>query len=171
MYTNVKKMYNAYMDIKKYIHQSNLIENIDDKAYDKQSLLAWNWLKKQEELTFGVVCKLQKMITLLQDDLMPHQRGYTRSTSKVNVYIGDKTAPAWWLVDGMLDNWLLDMKEYWQTLDPIEMHIRYEKCHPWVDGNGRSGRMLLWHHELRLGHIPTLFMNSKKHEEYYPLFR
>lgn len=158
------------LDIKQYIHESNLIESIDDLAYDKQSLVAWNWFKKQPELTFSNICKLQKMITLLQDDLRTDQRGYTRSMSKINVYIGDKIAPSWWLVDDLLNNWLLDMKENWQNLDPIEMHKRYEHVHSFADGNGRSGRMALWWHELKLGQKPTLFLNSEKFEKYYPLF-
>src|SRR3990167_2157994 len=156
-------------DIKQYVHESNLIENIDDKAFDKQSLAAWSFISEEKELNFSNVCKLQKMITLLHDDLLPHQKGYTRSMSKTNVYIGGKLAPAWWLVDGLLNNWLLDMND-WKTLDPIEMHTRYEAIHPWSDGNGRSGRMLLWHHELKIGKKPTLFLNSEKHEKYYPLF-
>lgn len=158
------------MNIKEYIRQSNLIENIDDPAYDKQSMVAWNYLKKQKHLDRNIICGLQKRVTLLQDDLMPHQRGYTRSMSKVSVYVGGKVAPAWWLVDGLLDNWVFDMEEHRKTIDPIEMHIRYEKIHPFCDGNGRSGRMLLWWHELKLGRTPTLFLNREKYEKYYPLF-
>lgn len=156
--------------MKKYIHESNLIESIDDPAYDKQGMIAWNYLKKQSELNFSVIMKVQKTITLLQDDLQPHQRGYSRSTSKVNVFIGGHIAPSWWLVDDMLNNWLLDIKENWQTLDPIEMHLRFEHIHPFADGNGRTGRMLLWWHEIKLEQKPTLFLNSEKYDKYYPLF-
>lgn len=159
------------MDMLPYIHESNLIEDVDDPQEDQQSLIAWDYLKKQDELSHGTIQKVQKIITLNQADLSPHQRGYYRSMSKVNVHIGEHAAPAWWLVDALMDNWLLDIKEYWQTLDPIEMHIRFEYAHPFADGNGRTGRYLLWWHELRLGKIPTLFLNSEKQEKYYPLFQ
>lgn len=161
------------MDIEKYIHESNLIEGINNPEYDKQSMVAWGGLSTivRRDLTVSDILSTQKIITLLQDDLLPHQRGYTRSMSKVNVYIGDSVAPSWWLVDDMLNNWLLDMKENWQNLDPIEMHIRFEHIHPFADGNGRTGRMLLWHHQIRQGKTPTLFTNAKKYDEYYPLFQ
>lgn len=158
-------------DVKKYIHESNLIENINDPEFDKQSLAAWNYLKKQKELTHGVIQKVQKMITLLQPNLQPHHRGYYRSMAKVDVYVGGEAAPSWTLVDALISNWLLDMKEKWQEIDPIGMHIRYENYHVFIDGNGRSGRMLLWWHQLKLGQTPTLFLNSQKYEKYYPLFQ
>lgn len=158
-------------DMIKHFHESNLIEGIDNPLYDAQVAFAWDYISKVKELNRSSVCKIQKIITLLQDDLMPHQRGYTRSMSKVNVYIGDHVAPSWWLVDGMLDNWLLDMKEHWQTLTPKEMHIRYEHIHPFADGNGRSGRMLMWWHEKKLGLEPSLILNETKYKEYYPWFQ
>lgn len=157
-------------DIEKYIRESNLIEGIDDPEFDKQGLYAWEELIKHEKPNNSNIRKTQKTITLLQDDLAPHQRGYTRSMSKVNVYIGTKVMPSWAMVDDMLNNWLLDMDEMWETVSPIVMHIRFEHIHPFVDGNGRTGRMLLWHHEIRQGKTPTLFLNSEKSKKYYPLF-
>lgn len=157
-------------DIKQYIHESNLIEEINDPEYDEQSLVAWNFIKGVEELNFDNICKVQKLNTLLQDDLRPHECGYTRSTAKITVWIGGKPAPVWWLVDGLLQNFILDMKEYWESLDPLKMHVRFEKIHPFADGNGRTGRMILWWHELKRDQKPTLFLNSEKNQKYYRLF-
>lgn len=39
-------------------------------------------------------------------------------------------------------------------LDPYEAHVRYETIHPFIDGNGRSGRALWLWHMLRDGRDP-----------------
>lgn len=45
---------------------------------------------------------------------------------------------------------LLDNMAEWS---PYEAHVAYEQLHPFMDGNGRSGRALwLW----KMGHVPQL---------------
>ena len=144
------------------IHQSNLIEGYDSADYDKQSLLAWKRLQPLKSLTHYDIIKTQKIITLLQDDIAPDQRGYYR---KVNVRVGNYIAPNHTMVTILMDNWLNDCK----TLEPMEAHIRFEKIHPFIDGNGRTGRMLMWWHEVKLGLQPTLIKNSEKQDYYKEL--
>lgn len=150
-----------------WIRESNLIEGIDDPEEDKQSLHAWEFLSKEPELTHGVICKTQKLITLHQKDLVGWMRGYYRSVNGIEVWVGEKVAPSPRLVEALMNNWILD----YEDLSPIEAHIRFEHTHPFVDGNGRTGRMLLWWCELKIGQEPTLFLNSEKFEKYYPLFK
>lgn len=151
--------------MEQHIHESNLIENIDDPAEDAQSLLAWEWLKEQPDLSHGVICKVQKMITLHQP-LMPHQRGYYRDLSKTNVFIGKEVAPHYNIVPHLMENWLLDYK----LMPPVEMHIRFERAHPFVDGNGRTGRMLMWWMQLKRGQEPWL-IEARNKQSYYGLFK
>ena len=68
----------------------------------------------------------------------------------------------------LMDNWFQDMIQY-RKKDPKEMHIRFEKIHPFADGNGRTGRMLMWWHEIKLEREPTLILNAEK-EKYYKWF-
>lgn len=152
-----------------HIHQSNLIEGYDDPEFDKQLWVAWELLQNKQVLTEDVVRKVQKIATLRQTDLRPDERGYTRSMSKVNVHVGDHVAPSWWLVDGMLSNWLMDMAMHMETLDPREMHVRFEHIHPFVDGNGRTGRLLMWWHEIKQGKEPLL-INFEDRWGYYEWF-
>lgn len=157
--------------MEKHIHESNLIENIDSTKEDKQSLLAWDWLKDQDELTKGIICRIQKIITINQTDLRADQRGYYRSHSKVNVGISGTTVwfPPWALVDVMMAEWVEQHGK--GATDSLTAHIRFEKIHPFRDGNGRTGRMLMWWSQRKNGTDPTLFLNSTKFEKYYPLFK
>jgi Fic family protein len=148
--------------MRRLLGESNAIEDIFDPAEIEQSLLAWHDLISRETLSHGAICHTQKVITLHQDDLMPHQRGYYRSMSKVNIIVGNYHPPMAYMVDGRMDNWLLD----YEALGPWEAHVRFEKIHPFVDGNGRTGRMLMWWQEVKLGQEPTVIMAADR-QAYY----
>ena len=50
-------------------------------------------------------------------------------------------------------------------------HIEYEKCHPFSDGNGRSGRILMNLQRLELG-LPILIIHvGQEQQKYYQWFR
>jgi Fic family protein len=52
-----------------------------------------------------------------------------------------------------------------------EAHHRYERIHPFVDGNGRSGRLLVLYVLRYLRISPVLFTANDRHHTYYPCFR
>ena len=153
-------------NVKEYIRESNLIESIDDRKEDKQSLAAWNFLSEQDKLSKRTLRTLHELITLNQ--MSDDERGTFRNELRINVFIGGHMAPPHYMVGGLIDNWLLDYAE--GAEEPIIAHIKYEHIHCWADGNGRTGRMLLWWHELKNGTKPTLFKASEKYEKYYTLF-
>lgn len=148
-----------------HIHNSNLIENIDDPKEDKRSLKAWEYLKDQPVISQPVLLELHKMITRKQ--LSRSEAGHYR---KVGVHVGGRMCPHPMIAQGQIYGWLNEMFDSWRTLDPKDMHIRFEKIHPFVDGNGRTGRMLMWWHEMKLGYIPTLIDFSNR-RAYYDWFK
>lgn len=151
-------------DMANHIHNSNLIENIDSEREDAQSLQAWSFLIMHPQLTHGVICQLQKMITINQSHLAPDQRGYYRDRSQINVTVGRRTCPAYQDVPHMMDDWILG-----QHRDPKAQHIKFEVIHPFVDGNGRTGRMLMWWMEFKQGKEPTL-LDIEERQKYYGWF-
>lgn len=153
--------------MEKHIRESNLIEGIDDRKEDRQSMKAWLWLLTQKKLDHSIIGQLQKIITKNQNDLVFNQRGFYRDVSKINVSIGNFAGADFRMVKMFMDNWILDYKK----LEPIEAHIRFEKIHPFVDGNGRTGRMIMWWQELHTGKLPTLFYAHERQKKYYALFK
>lgn len=149
-----------------YIHQSNLIEGINSPDEDAQGERAWEYLKDQTEITNRVICMVQRIITKLDDNLEPSEKGYYRDHTRQNVYVGSYAAPHWSMVQGLMDNWVLDAPEQ----APLEAHIRFERIHPFVDGNGRTGRMLMWWQQIQKLETPTLYLAENRQTEYYPLF-
>lgn len=151
---------------RKHVHESNIIEGFDDYDVDTQSLLAWDWLRRKKVITHEVIQELNKRLTAHQEDLDDMWRGTYRSRSRVRVYIGGREGAKPSMVQGLMDNWLLDFL----TLTPKEAHIRFESIHPFIDGNGRTGRMLMWWHELKLGKKLSL-IEKENVDEYYRWFQ
>lgn len=146
------------LDMQKHIHESNLIEGIDDPAEDKRSLKAWGWLEKQDKIDVIVLLTLHRKITMKQ--LTKDEAGSFR---RVQVWVGNHTPPNPASVPYMVENWL----KMFMIDTPQLAHISFERIHPFVDGNGRTGRMLMWWHEMRLGREPTLIRSNEADRQYY----
>jgi hypothetical protein len=148
-------------DMTKHFHESN------DPEFDAQSQIAWEYLCKQKKLNHSVIQKVQKIITLKQTDLQPWWRGYYRSVSNQRVWVGGREGVAPADVPIQMNLWLASFAK---SLSPKDSHIQFEKIHPFVDGNGRTGRMLMWWLEIQQGSEPTLILDREK-RDYYAWFR
>lgn len=160
----------ADFDIKKYIKASNEIEGIYSEEEDAQSLLAWAYLEQLTTLSHTDIMRVQKIITLHQDDLQPNERGYYRGMAgnTTNVTVGGRLAPDHSLVADLMQGWLADVP----FMTPLTGHIRFESIHPFRDGNGRTGRMIYWFICKRRGIQPQYYNADKpqNREAYYRLF-
>lgn len=150
------------MVTKEFIRESNLIEGINSPEADAQSWEAWLWLVDREHVGREDLLELHGLIT--RGQLAKSESGQFR---RVPVSVGGHLPPAPFIAQQQIYEWLMDLMQHWQTLDPKEMHIRFEKIHPFVDGNGRTGRMLMWWHELKQGEDPTLIRSNEADRHYY----
>lgn len=154
------------IDMTEHILQSNEIENVHGEKELHQSLLAWHWLELQPmpftgEIVLGLHARIMK-------NFLPGRLGGAGSYRVNNVTVGGRMCPHWREVPEKMDDWLNVMLG-WDIIDPKDAHIQFEHVHPFVDGSGRSGRMLMWKHELSRGYIPTL-IEFEKRWEYYEWF-
>lgn len=158
------------MDIEVYITESNLIEGVEGLAEVSQSLKAWEFLQEQEKITPGGLLYTHRLIMLNQ---WPEIAGQLRQE---NVRVGNYHAPHFRHVPFLMHDFITEMEHAispefrnLREFHPMIMHINFEKIHPFRDGNGRIGRMLMWWHELKTGRTPTL-IEYKNRLDYYAWF-
>lgn len=149
-------------NIETYIKESNAIEGIHDPDAIHTSLDAWNYLTQHDTLTHDIVKNTHRHILKNQQ---PRIAGKYRD---IQVYIANDTPPPPHKVHDKMNTLLK-----WTPKTPdeaLQWHIQFEKIHPFQDGNGRTGRIIYWHHCHQLNKTPKLF-TAQNRQKYYQLFR
>jgi len=160
----------------KFLKESNAIEDIWDDDSLKQAEFAWEFLKKEKELTTESILKTHKIL-MEHQDLPVNEQGYFR---KVPVWVGGREGKPWMAIPELMQQWIMnandvvrngqnDNDDFLQTLIKVH-HVRYETIHPFTDGNGRTGRMLLNWERLKIG-LPLLVILEKEKAKYYDWFK
>jgi len=147
----------------KFLKESNAIEGVFDERSLVDATHAWAYLKKQSYLTRKVVCKTHRYL-MTHQSLQPEEIGHYRT---IPVSIAGRPGVKPSLIYPLMQEWIALAND--KRIDPIEHHVRYEKIHPFVDGNGRTGRMFLNWMLLRQGK-PIMIIEADKRHEYYQWF-
>lgn len=181
---------NMQDQLTEFLAQSNLIEGVDDADSLKQASYAWDYLISEKKLDHGVILKTHKIL-MNNQKIRPDERGYYRQR-EVGIYkekiIGIDPDSERLIVQKEkirdclphkeireeMRKWILlanDLKEVVDTEQYIkESHIHFESIHPFIDGNGRVGRMLLNWQRLQVK-LPILIIWNDEKKEYYEWFK
>ena len=62
-------------------------------------------------------------------------------------------------------------KQTHSLMDLVKFHAAFEKIHPFQDGNGRTGRIILFRESLRANQIPIIIKDDNKHYYYQALHK
>lgn len=136
-----------------HLFHSNKIENVHGQLEIDQSMMAWRFIEHYpRSLEVNHLLAIHNIIMM---NHLPDTPGGRGSFRRVNVTVGYRHCPHFLEVPRLVDGWLLEMQD-WKLREPKDMHIKFEHIHPFVDGNGRTGRMLMWWHEVRLSRPATL---------------
>ncbi len=163
-----------------FLRESNNIENERDDDSLAQALFAWNYVIQEPKLTPSVILRTHKILML--HHLVGDKKGYFR---KEPVFIGGHEAKPWFVIPELIAQWCKNTDELIMTKENKksvkenhwlhvwgriqDSHIGYEAIHPFVDGNGRTGRIFLNWQRVKLG-LPIFIFKEEEKEEYYTWF-
>ncbi len=134
----------------------------DVKETEAHSISFLNMLDKKEKISNNLMLKWHKGIFgETKPDISGKYRDYL-------VRVGDYVAPDWQDIKELMNKLVFFINQ--SKINPVELsaraHYRFESIHPFGDGNGRIGRLLmnhiLWHDK-----YPMLIIEYKKRISYY----
>lgn len=156
-------------DVLEFLRESNNIEGVWDDLSLQQAIIAWEYCFSLAELTPHAILKTHKIL-MLHQPLLPDEKGYFREE---DVMIGGRKGMAPASIRYVIEEWCIDANQS-KTLKTEgrikEDHILYERIHPFVDGNGRTGRIFMNWQRHRAG-LPFLVIKESEKQAYYEWFK
>jgi Fic family protein len=160
-------------DTEKILSGGSLARNVNVReVYEAKNLakLTESLLEKNSSLlNIKLILNLHKTLLNNIDDTIAGRFRSGKEWVRVGNHLGanPQFVPA--LIQELLDNYNQHKISYF--LDAVaHFHAEFETIHPFVDGNGRMGRVLINLQLMNKGFPPIIIQNKSKHTEYYPLF-
>lgn len=150
------------------IDQKPLKDHLEVVGYKEAFEYVENLAKEQNPLTIGNICDIHYLVLSHR----PEDRGrFRRLPVKIAGALIEPVQP--YLIESMLQDLLEDMQTQYATLSVPEQvalfHLRFEGIHPFIDGNGRTGRLLMNLQLIRSG-LPPINVKYSDRRRYYDAF-
>ena len=124
---------------------------------------------KDSELDKDLILLLHQMLIGGIDDAIAGRFRQQGEYVRVGTHIAPAPEQVERLVEAILVEYSSDLDSYF--LDKIaRFHLDFETIHPFCDGNGRLGRVIINFQFLQLG-FPRLIVRNSEKERYYRAFR
>ena len=183
----------ALAEIPEMVYNSNAIENSTLTLEDTEKILAGGSLerkvsvreiyeaknlakltetlleKDKHNLTIKLILGFHKtLLTHIDDAIAGRFRG-GKEWVRVGNHLGANPQFVPSLMQELVDGYNQNKIDYF--LDAIaHFHAEFETIHPFVDGNGRMGRVLINLQLMNAGLPPIIIQHKNKNTAYYPLF-
>jgi Fic family protein len=180
-------------EIPELVYNSNAIENSTLSLEDTERILSGSQLagkvnvrevfeaknlatltenlleKSSSAVTIKGMLNVHKSLLSNIDDSIAGRFRSGKEWVRVGNHLGANPQFVPTLMQGLVDEFNDQKISYF--LDNIAyFHAEFETIHPFVDGNGRMGRVLINLQLMNLGLPPIIIQNKSKHTDYYPLF-
>jgi len=139
------------------------------EATNLARVIKYLWTRPNYEITIE---SLELLHQMLLGGINDEYAGRVRREGEY-VRVGRHIAPPPEQVKNLLENLI---NRYNSNVDDYflkkiaEFHLQFETIHPFCDGNGRMGRLIINLQLAALGFPPVIIQNKGKREDYYPLF-
>lgn len=184
----------AEAEIPEMVYNSNAIENSTLTLEDTERILSNDDIKKQlnmrEVFEAKNLARITKMLMIypketlsvqmildyhkiLLDNINNDWAGRFRAGRewvRVGNNLGANPDFVPSLIGDLVKSYNSNSRELYFLDNIAYFHAEFETIHPFCDGNGRIGRILINQQLLNLGFPPIIIPNKNKHSDYYPLF-
>ncbi len=136
----------------------------DVKEADSHNTVFLEMIKEEKPVLTSLMLDWHKSIF---GETKPELAGKIRD---YNVRVGSYLAPNYTEVKKLMNQLIRFIKQMKGDINPVELaaivHYRFEKIHPFGDGNGRIGRLLM-NHILWFSGYPVLVIEYNNRNQYY----
>lgn len=148
--------------VDEFLRESNAIEDVFGEEAFRDAKDAWGYLIKRKTMNQKVVKTVHKML-MWNQKLLPSELGHYRT---VDVWVGGRIGKPPGLLSPLILEWCWEVNntDTWK-----EGHVKYEKIHPFIDGNGRTGRLFMNWQRIHVG-LPILVIKNVEKNDYYAWF-
>lgn len=136
------------------INHKEAILFIEDLIGDEEQLTEWN---------------LKNIHTLILKEIDNYNAGRYRSEN-VLISGAKHIPPKHYELDYLMQKLMKEYQKEWNEYHPVIkatlLHGEFVKLHPFVDGNGRTARLLLNFELMKYGYTPIIIKNERRAEYY-----
>lgn len=160
-------------DILEFLVESNSIENIYDNLSLAEAHEAWQYaFKHRRKITLEVILQIHNLLCGRQFKSKGEKAGRVRNVV-VRVGRDIKKFVSVQLIEEELKQWILSCKldkkgvpkHQWEA-EIRKWHVAFERIHPFLDGNGRVGRILYNIHRFN-NKLPIHIIHEGDEQELY----
>lgn len=165
--------------------QSNLIEREPSLEALYYAMKAWDFLTAQKAITHAVLTTMHGLLMESENLASPLASKWQGFYRTIPVYIGGRAGLVPFQIRSTLDQLfeklnaptkgrysILPVSDEARAQYAKHLHVVYERVHPFVDGNGRTGRMLYNWHRLRLDlPVEVIGSDDESRRAYYGWFK
>lgn len=182
----------ALAEIPEMVYNSNAIENSTLSLKDTEDIIFHGKIKEdhdirevyeaknlaaittqllnnpKERLSVPLILSLHQLLLQGINDNIAGRFRRGKEWVRVGAHIGTNPAFVFGMVHGLVDEYTHSDRH---VIDAVAyFHAEFETIHPFDDGNGRIGRVLINQQLMQHGYPPIIIQNKSKNEAYYPLF-
>ena len=146
-----------YMEVKGYANAAKWVygQALEAGQWGPSALINITEVRHVHELALGPAWEVAPHPNASQDERPGSFRRHD-----INPFPGGMTPPPWVEVESAMSDWISSLSGIDKVEYPIEFiaeaHSSFERIHPFLDGNGRTGRLLLNLIVVRSGYPPAV---------------
>jgi Fic family protein len=150
---------------KEFLENSNWIEREYSEIAMEDSIHAWNFAKRHShDINLDYIKGIHKELMI---NLNPRIAGCVR---KCPVYVGDRECLGFKKIEEALKYWIKAYSKVKKDFEIKEAHKQFERIHPFEDGNGRVGRIIMNIQRLN-ANLPLIIIHEGEEQlNYYKWF-